>query len=221
MTEPLRVFIGVDRRQPVALTVAAHSVAKNSSKPVAITPLYLDQLPITRRGLTEFTYSRWLTPWLAGFAGKALFMDADMIVRGDIAELFELGGMNAVSVMQLQERFEWASLMLFNCGACRMLTPEYVQDEKNKLFTLDWAPYVGRLPLEWNAIVGYNLDPILTSAAKLLHYTRGIPVWEETQGNQEDDYWFKELEHANSTCSYDDLMAKSIHHERPRKQHEI
>lgn len=216
MTEPLRVMIGVDRRQPVALTVAAHSVAKHSSKPVAITPLYLDQLPITRRGLTEFTYSRWLTPWLAGFVGKALFMDADMIIRGDVAELFELGGMNAVSVMQKQERFEWPSMMLFNCGACRILTPEYVQDEKNKLFTLDWAPYVGELPLAWNHCVGYA-DPLNAATAHLLHYTRGLPVWEETQGNQEDDYWFKELEHANSTCSYNDLMAKSIHHERPKR----
>jgi lipopolysaccharide biosynthesis glycosyltransferase len=213
MNEPLRVFIGCDSRQPVALTVAAHSVARHSTKPVAITPLMLHQLPITRRGLTEFTYARWLTPWLCNFKGKALFMDADMIVRGDIAELFEYGGMNAVSVMQEQERFEWPSMMLFNCAACHVLTPEYVEDPKNKLFPLDWAPYVGELPSDWNHCVSY-MDPLRAQKAKLIHYTAGLPVWEETQGNPEDDYWFKELEHANSTCSYNDLMAKSVHHER-------
>jgi lipopolysaccharide biosynthesis glycosyltransferase len=213
--EPLRVFIGVDGRQPVALTVAAHSVSAHSSKPVAVTALRLNQLPITRRGLTEFTYSRWLVPWLCGFKGKALFMDGDMLVRGDVAELFEHGGMNAVSVMQQQERFEWASLMLFNCGACHILTPEYVQDEKNKLFPLDWAPYVGELPRDWNHCVGY-MDPIYAATAKLIHYTAGLPVWEETQGNQEADYWFKEFDEAISTCSYNDLMGQSIHHERKK-----
>ena len=112
MDEPLRVFIGVDRRQPVAYTAAAWSIARYATKPVAVTPLLLDQLPITRRGLTGFTYSRWLVPWLCGFRGKALFMDADMIVRADVAELFALDDMSAVSVMQEQERFEWPSLMV-------------------------------------------------------------------------------------------------------------
>lgn len=211
--DPLRVFIGCDSRQPVALTVAAHSVSTQSSVPVAVTALRLSQLPITRRGLTEFTYSRWLVPWLCGFKGKALFMDGDMIVRGDVAELFTHGGMNAVSVMQHQERFEWASLMLFNCGACNILTPEYVQNEKNQLFPLDWAPYVGELPQDWNHCVGY-MDPIRAGSAKLIHYTAGLPVWEETQGNQEADYWFKEFDESIATCSYNDLMGQSIHHQR-------
>lgn len=213
MSEPLRVFIGYDPRQPIAFNVCAHSVMRHSSKPVAITALKLSQLPITRRGLTEFTFSRFMVPWLCDFKGKAVFMDADMIVTGDIAELFEYAGMNAVSVMAEQERFEWPSVMLFNCGACRQLTPEFVQDPKNQLFDLKWAPYVGTFPPEWNQIVGYGpTDP----NAKLWHYTRGIPVWEQTQGLPEDDKWFDELEAANSTCAYEDLMGKSIHAERPK-----
>lgn len=210
--DPLRVFIGADRRQPVALTVAAHSVVRHSSRPVAITPLVLPQLPITRRGLTEFTYSRFLVPWLCGFAGRAVFMDADMIVTGDIAELFDLGGMNAVSVVKDQERFEWPSMMLFNCGACLRLTPEFVQDSKNPLFDLAWAPSVGDLPKAWNSVVAYGPVP---PGAKLLHYTRGLPVWAETQGSDMDDHWFEALEAANATCAYSDLMAHSIHAERP------
>lgn len=213
MADPLRVFIGADPRQPVALTVAAHSVAWHSSVPVSITPLILKQLPIKRRGLTEFTFSRFLVPWLCGFRGKALFMDADMIVQGDIAELFELGGMNAVSVVQDQERFEWPSMMLFNCSACLRLTPEFIDDKKNQLFDLAWAPYVGSLPKEWNSVLGYG--PV-EGKPKLLHWTRGIPVWEETQGLPQDEVWFSELEAANSTCAYNDLMAKSIHHDRAK-----
>lgn len=66
----IRVFIGYDPRQPLAYNVMQHSIARHSSVPVAITPLILDQLPITRRGLTEFTYSRFLVPALCDFKGS-------------------------------------------------------------------------------------------------------------------------------------------------------
>ena len=71
------VFIGYDPRQPIAYNVAQYSVVKNASQPVSVTPLILSQLPITRRGLTEFTFSRFLVPWLTGFKGKSMFMDQD------------------------------------------------------------------------------------------------------------------------------------------------
>lgn len=207
-----RVFVGYDPRQPIAFTVCAHSVARHSKKPVAITPLILSQLPIKRRGLTEFTFSRFLVPYLCDFKGKAFFMDADMIVTGDITELFEREDMNAVSVMQAQERFEWPSAMMFNCGSCLKLTPAYIDNPQNVLFDLAWANYIGELPTEWNQIVGYGP----TKPSKLYHYTRGIPIWSETQGEIEDELWCDELDAANYTCEYADLMGKSIHAERPR-----
>jgi hypothetical protein len=212
MSEPLRVMIGYDPRQPLAFTVAAHSVARHSSKPVAVTPLILKQLPITRRGLTEFTYSRFLVPWLCGFKGKAVFMDADVVVRGDIAELFEEGGMSAVSVVQQQPRFEWPSVMLFNNGACQRLTPEFVNDPKNQLFDFEWAPYVGDLPKKWAHLVDYEVP----EPANLYHFTCGIPVWPQTQGNPEDELWFDELEAANHTVPWEELMASSVHASRAK-----
>ena len=125
----LRVFIGYDPRQPVAANVLADSIVMHASKPVSITALSLKTLPIKRRGLTVFTFSRFLVPWLCQFKGRALFLDADMVVTGDIAELFDMAGLNAVSVMQDHQRFEWASAMLFNCGACLRLTPDFIDDE--------------------------------------------------------------------------------------------
>lgn len=207
MLEPLRVFIGYDPRQPLAYNVLQHSIARHSSKPVSITPLILNQLPIKRRGLTEFTFSRFLVPYLCGFKGKAVFMDADMVVTGDIAELFEHGGTDAVSVMQQQPKFEWASMMLFNCGACLTLTPQFIDDTANSLFDLSWAPYVGEIPPEWNHCVGYQ-DP---KPAKLLHYTQGLPCWPETQGLPEDEAWHTENDMMSGTVSWNDLMGKSVH----------
>jgi len=209
MIQPLRIMIGYDPRQPLAYNVLQHSIARHSSVPVSITPLILSQLPIKRRGLTEFTFSRFLVPWLCNFKGKAVFMDADMVVTGDIAELFEHGGMNAVSVMQEQPQFEWASLMLFNCSACQRLTPEFIDDTENKLFDLSWAPYVGTLPAEWNHCVGLQ-EP---KEAKLYHYTQGLPCWYETQGLAEDGAWLQEHDAMNATVDWKALMGRSVHAE--------
>lgn len=210
----MRVFIGIDPRQPVAWVVLANSIARHSSIPVEITPLVLKQLPISRRGLTEFTYSRFLVPHLCNFMGRALFLDADMVVTGDIAELAKNldDCASSVRVVQDQARFEWPSAMLFNNYNCQMLTPDYVQNSANSLFDLAWADHgVGHLPKEWNHCVSYD-NPSLE--AKLFHYTAGIPIWPETTGQNghiEDKIWLKEAKIAVSSCSYQELMGGSVH----------
>lgn len=210
----LRIFIGTDPRQPIAYSALSYSIARHASVPVSITPLVLSQLPITRRGLTEFTYSRFLVPYLCDYRGPAVFMDADIIVKGDIAGLFACGDAAAwdVQVMQEQERFEWASVMLFNCARCLVLTPEYVQNPANALFDFKWSKATGPLPKRWNQIVGYGP----TEDAALYHYTRGIPIWPETRGNPEDAHWLRAAKLAGSTCTYQELMGRSIHHERAK-----
>jgi hypothetical protein len=208
--DPIRIFIGVDARQPVGLAVLSHSIQWRSSRTVAIQPLILSQLPIKRRGLTDFTFSRFLVPWLCDFKGHAIFMDSDILVTGDIAELDACADtVNDVQVMQDQPRFEWPSVMLFNNALCRVLTPEYVDDKTNPLFDLNWARSVGTFPKEWNSCCFYN-PPMPT--AKLFHYTAGLPVWPETNGNRpEDVLWTKEHRQLNSSAPWRELMGPSIH----------
>lgn len=201
----LNIFVGVDTRQPVAYTVLRMSIEARVSKPVAITPLLLQGLPITRRGLTDFTYSRYLPPYLMGYKGTALFLDADMLVDADIAELFDLADPQyAVQVVKSKLRFEWPSLMLFNCEKCTALTPEFI--ENGRPHDLEWGP-VGDLPAEWNVPIGYE-D---ATNAKILHYTAGIPAFPETQALGSVDIWRDELRAACSTVPWKDLMGGSVH----------
>jgi len=208
----MRVFIGFDKRQPLAYTVARSSVERHAKGRVLVEPLRLDWLPITRRGLTDFTFSRYLVPWLCDYQGVAVFLDADTIVRADIRELEDLiGEFDAVAVVQGELRFEWPSVMVFRCDnyRCRMLTPAHVNDEQTKPHTLDWAgDRVGALPLEWNHIVPYmprRSDP------KLVHYTAGIPCWPETRKSEHAELWLEEYRHAVGTCSWEQLMGQSVH----------
>lgn len=211
---PLRVFIGFDPRQPVAYQVAAASIAKHSSRPVSITPLILSQLPLKRRGLTEFTFSRFLVPYLCGYEGHALFVDADVLVLGDIAEL-DWQATESVSVVkhssvqkagkQVDVRFERPSVMLFNCAECRRLTPEYI--ETGNPFSFDWANSIGELHSAWNYLVGYNTG----GGAKLAHFTQGIPIFEETCNDEYAAEWLEMAKWCGESCSWQEIMGQSVH----------
>ena len=200
----MQIFIGYDPRQPIAEAVLRHSIATRSSQPLPITRLQLNQLQITRRGLTEFTYSRFLVPWLCNFEGKALFLDADMLCLEDITEI-EKYATAPVSVVKNKQRFEWPSLMLFDCAQCKILTPEFVENS-DRLFKMDWAD-VGSLSPEWNHLVGYD-EP---QDAKIVHFTKGIPVWPETAQCEYAEHWHAERRAMMSTVSHDELMGRSVH----------
>ncbi len=208
-----RVMIGFDHRQPVSYATLASSIIARAKKPIAITPLVLETLPITRQGLTPFTFSRFLVPWLCDYKGWALFLDVDIMLRADINELFDLRDARyAVMVSKNQRRFEWASVMLFNCSKCHMLTPEMVEHGSG-LHTIDWAPeeQVGELPNEWNYLVGYD-DPQM-SDIRLAHFTQGVPIFPETEGARFGEEYRRLAQVTFSSAPWHKLMGRSVHAE--------
>jgi hypothetical protein len=209
---PLPVFIGFDARQPVAFHVLSHSIWARASCEVVIRPLRLAQLPMKRKGLTEFTYSRFLAPYLCGYKGWSIFIDSDFLCQGDLSELVKLAQERSemttdVFVVQNQLRFEWASMMVFRNYSCSRLTPAYVDDTANKLYDFGWAREVGELPAEWNHLVGYDSP----KAAKLVHFTQGIPCWPETKDSEYAAEWLTEAQEMASTVSWQELMGRSVH----------
>ena len=202
-----RVFVGYDERQPVAYNVLQHSLHRYAKGRVQVEPLMLDKLPIERRGLTQFTYSRFLVPYLCNYEGAAIFMDADVVVNGDIAELLaQADGKSTVQVMKEQHKFEWASVMLFNCANCKILTPEYIDDTTNKLLELNFGQ-IGSFSPEWNHCVNRTQ----ATEAKLYHFTEGIPLWDEVRGSPLDAVWDEEYADAIRTVPWVELMGSSVH----------
>ena len=194
----MRCFIGYDSNETVAYHVLAHSILRHASVPVSITPLVLRQLPMHRERTptqsTEFSFSRFLVPWLCGYEGTAVFMDCDMLCRGDISKLHGISGA-AVSVVKhdytprpedkflgqrqsIYEKKNWSSLMVFNNTLCRTLTPEFVNRASGlELHQFKWLPsetWVGELDKNWNHLVGeYQPNP----EAKIAHFTLGTPCF--------------------------------------------
>jgi hypothetical protein len=212
----LKIFVGYDPRQPIAYNILQQSILMRATQPVSITPLIIEQLPIERVGLTPFTWTRFLVPYLCDYKGWALFLDADMICLDDITKLFDCADNNyAVMVRKSPWNFEWASMMLFNCGHGdnEVLSPEYIEGVK-ALHGIQWTHNSGRLPDEWNHLVLYD-EP--RPDAKLVHYTGGIPIFPETAGNEYTDEYIADLKVLGAAMDWNSLMGPSVHKERVLK----
>lgn len=213
---PIPIFIGYDPREAIAYHTCANSIIRQASKPVSIIPLALnlfnDYTETHTDGSNQFIYSRFLVPHLMGYQGHAIFMDGDMIVRGDIVELWELANpyMDVQVVKhdyktKMTEKYlgsknedyprkNWSSVILWNCNSWtnRRLTPEWIENATGaELHRFTWIPddRIGELPKEWNWLpdeYGENKD------AKLLHYTLGTPCFHEFATTPQGDEWHRE-----------------------------
>ena len=219
----LDFFIGYDPNETVAYYTLAHSIQRRASVPVRIAPLMRSQLKgIYRRARgptesTEFSLTRFLVPYLAGYAGWSVFMDCDMLCRVDVAGLMGLLERQADKAVlvckhdyvpktarkfldQVQTTYprkNWSSLMVFNNSRCRSLTVDYVNSASGlELHRFAWTDdaSIGEIPLEWNWLVGeYPYNP----AANIVHYTLGGPYFDSYKDCDYADEWFAEREAMN------------------------
>jgi hypothetical protein len=205
----LRIFVGYDERQPVSYNVLHASIMRYASQPISITPLILSTLPMQRRGLTPFTYSRFICPFLCDYEGVSIFLDADIMVRDDILKLKDLVNSECdVSVAKSPMKFEWSSVMVFNNGLCKHLTPQRIDDVSENPLGLSWAKNIGSLPLQWNHLVGYyeaNPD------ARLVHFTQGVPAWRETADCEHAAEWRSLMLGLVQAETWNSIMGSSVH----------
>jgi len=219
----IKVFIGYDSRESVAFHVLSHSIHKRASEPVSITPIMLSQLEglflRDRHALqsTEFSFSRFLTPYLSDFQGWSLFMDCDILVLDDIAKLWAMrDDRYAVQVVkhdhvpeedhkflgQPQTKYQkknWSSVILFNNVKCQSLTPDLVNTATGlELHQFKWLgddQLIGDIPERWNHLVDYN--PKINNPANV-HYTTGGPYFDAYKDCSYADEWRQEFEDMSS-----------------------
>ena len=211
--KPFTIVVGFDQREAVAYHVFCQSVLEKASVPVQFVPLAINSLRFYTEthtdGSNRFIYSRFLTPYLCGFEGPAIFADGDMVCMTDIAELIALyDPSKAVQVVkhdyktkasvkylgnknQDYPRKNWSSVILWNCGhpANTVLTPEFVQSQPGSyLHRFSWLQddQIGELPKTWNWLATeYEDNP----DAKLIHYTLGTPCFKDFQQSNMASSW--------------------------------
>ena len=211
LVEPLRIFVGVDESQLVAYRVLEYSIRKAASIPVEVTPMldFPHRLPASpdNRPRTSFSFCRFMIPQLCGYEGRALYLDADMLVLGDVAELADLPfGPHAILRSESLTSDRWAghepidnfgaqlSVMLLDCDRLRWDVEEIVTDLDDgrydykalmaDLCIVDPAEIADSIPAAWNDLEHY--DPATT---KLVHFTV-VPTqpW-KVDDNPLNDLW--------------------------------
>jgi hypothetical protein len=227
------IYIGYDPREADAYAVCRGSLLKHLSESIPVHGLVLAQLQVdgiytrpteriagrlidvkSRRPdysgamSTEFALSRFFVPHLAR-NGWALFMDCDMLVRKDIAAVFDLCDPDK-AVMCVQHDYEpsrrekmdgqiqtpyarknWSSFMLFNCDhpANAGLTLDLLNNAPGyMLHQFCWLEdrHIGALPQTWNFLVGESVpddDPAVA------HFTNGVPSMKGHEAAQFADEW--------------------------------
>ena len=214
----LKVFIGWDSRETDAYNVCVKSLKEHASQELEIVPIVREALieigeyyrPQPEAGSVEFTYTRFLTPYLADNNGWALFIDCDFLFTKDVAELFAMADdeyalmcvkhdyvpRNAVKMDGQKQvsypRKNWSSCILWNCGhpSNKALTKDIVSEESGAFlhrFQFLKDEEIGELPLEWNWLEGEYDKPETPPA--VIHFTNGGPWFENWQDVDYAELW--------------------------------
>ena len=209
-----KIYIGYDSRHPIASKVCEYSLRKHS-KDLDIELLKLSDLEQLywreyKDQSTEFTYTRFLVPYLQDYNGWALFCDDDFLFLKDVKKIFKYAD-DKYAVMCCQhdytpraitkmlgkkqvpyKRKNWSSLMLINCGheSVKNLDLSTVSEQSGKyLHQFEWLkPHeIGSIPRHWNWLVNWykENDEDKPSA---LHFTEGGP-W--IVDSEYKDLWLK------------------------------
>jgi hypothetical protein len=210
MKSDFKIFIGWDMAQSEAAEVCAASIHRFVGNEVPIAFIQRDVLSYKNlywrhpdpNASTDFAFTRFLTPYLAGYYGTALFCDCDFLWRKDPREILQYQDKNLpVQVVQHQlepnnlpakkmngkiQKFyaykNWSSMMLFNMDSpytleyITKLTPSNVSERSAAwLHGFEWYPGLNRtesLPKSFNHLVGYGYNHPDPHA---VHFTDGGP----------------------------------------------
>ena len=222
-TKQLKVYVGWDSREDIAFQVCKQSILDHTFSEVDIIPVKQKRLrkeelywrDEDQLGSTEFTFTRFLVPYLNDYNGWALFIDCDFVFLDDVQKLFDQAD-DRYAIMCAQHdytpkpgfkmdgkeqfiypRKNWSSMMLINCGHPdnRKLSLELINDAKTTgayLHRFSWLKdsQIGKLSHEWNWLVGWYKEPD-DGNPKALHYTEGGP-WFNNYRNCEYNYeWYE------------------------------
>lgn len=213
---PIRVFVGADRSQQLAISILEHSIRRHTKDPVEVIPMIDLEVPTPvdprNRARTGFSFSRFCIPKLAGYRGRAIYMDADMQVFKDIRELWELpfNGRKVLIQQEVkhldqtlklsnapQKRIKQCAVMLLDCERLDWDIERIVSQLDAGEYDYEGLMYelcvladedIGyEVPFEWNSLEHFDAN------TRLIHYTdMGTQPWVSTR-NPNANLWLDEV----------------------------
>jgi len=181
--EAIKVFVACTPAEWLPMRVLEYSIRLASTLPVELVPMYKVNrnmpMPVAlgNRPRTPFSFQRFLIPELCAFKGSAIYLDADMQVFADMANLwhqpFEGCDILTTAAAGDEQRGQF-SVMLLDCSALKWNIENIVSElDEGKLdyaalmYEMRLARRIGHtLPAEWNSLERYK-----PGKTCLLHYT--------------------------------------------------
>jgi lipopolysaccharide biosynthesis glycosyltransferase len=223
-TTPVTVFISSGEASRIERKVLMYSLRRNSKRDLDIRVFNGTHNTIEREGcppepapmslkvkyqnVTEFSNYRFLVPELCGNLGRAISMDSDTIVLGDIGELFdaEMGDYDFLAKPAAygdKTDGQWGlSVALFDCRRTRFALDQYFDEIADGLYNyvdlhqmrppfLAHHPFkVGRIDARWNEFDRRNKD------TRLIHYTNLYSQPWKFRSHPYGDLWFSYFDEA-------------------------
>ncbi len=204
----MKVFVGYDIREDIAYQVCEYSIKKHQpdAEVIPLKQKELRESGIYTRAVdplssTEFTFTRFLVPYLSDYKGWAVFIDCDFVFIDDVKNLFaEADNKYAVMVVKHDytpkeglkmdgckqlpyPRKNWSSTILWNCAhpSNKQITPDIVNSQTGQyLHRFQWLEdsEIGELKPDWNWLAGWYTEPN-DGSPKAIHYTEGGPWFKE------------------------------------------
>ncbi|MCG6965435.1 MAG: hypothetical protein LJE59_02890 [Chromatiaceae bacterium] len=181
---PVRIFVGAHQTEQLAYRVLEYSIRRHTDLPVEMHTIDNSLAPPPKDdrflAYTNFSFGRFAIPREAGYQGRAIYMDSDMIVFRDIAEIWEMPFDGAkIMVEQITDETRGAgrltAVMVMDCGALHWdvddimdrLGVDYDYDGLISVYPLlQEGDLQDRLPIGWNSLDRF------TDQTRLLHYTK-------------------------------------------------
>ena len=181
--QSVRVFVACTPTEWLPMRVLEYSIRETIKLPLQLVALdtfnRVIPTPVTvsNRPRTPFSFQRFLIPELCDYSGKAIYLDADMQVFSDIAQLWHLDfeGCDLLTVHEANcGRRGQFSVMLLNCSALKWKIEDIVAaldsgelDYPSLMYEMRVASKIGRnLPATWNSLEQFD-----EGQTSLLHYT--------------------------------------------------
>lgn len=228
-----KVYVGTDTSQQLAVKVLEHSIKKHASEDIDVIPMCDLPTPLPKlvrnQQRTGFSFSRFCIPQFMQYSGKAVYLDADMLVFSDIMELFNWPmGKHTVIIQKPLEhrqaetkrkigapskRIRQCSVMIIDCERNSWNIEKIISDLDAGSYNYEQLMYelcilnddeIGEeLPFSWNSLENYDKE------TKLIHYTDMKTQPWVNANNKYGFTWFAEVREMLSDGSLTEAELKA------------
>lgn len=211
----LKIYIGYDSEQVDAFEVCRYSILSLNDS-LTVIPIKLSECiakgifnrSSDQNASTEFTYTRFLVPYLNNYRGFALFVDSDFLFLKDPSKILEeVDHSKAVWCIKhppyipktnnkmnnkkqtCYPRKNWSSLILWNLGRSEghITVDEVSYKSPEYLHRFGWVSEesLGDISYKWGVLSGYEQ----CSKPNAIHYTDGGPWYDNYKNCEYSNLW--------------------------------